>query len=102
KNFKEEHSPTKQLAKGNIKTSTTSFPATPTSNPPSLRTTKPENTKENHINNVNVCTNPIVKEEYFSRNHTVNTVSSAASHHKSLGDFARKNIDEDVVKKPLK
>ena len=100
KHFKEEYCPSKQIAKGNVKPLT--FPATPTSNPPNLRTAKPDNIKENPTNHINVSTNPIVKDEYFSRNQTTNTVSSAASHHKSLGDFARKNIDEDVVNNLLK
>ncbi len=97
KNFKEEYSTVKPLCKGNVKP-INSFPSTPTSHPPILRSTKAENPKETITNPV--VTNPItpiVKDESFSRNQNVNTVCPAASHNKSLGDFARKNIDEDVV-----
>jgi hypothetical protein len=98
KYFKEEYSTTKPLSKGIIKPSST-LPATQTSNPPNLRSTKAENPKENLTSPVVINTvNSVAKDESFTRNHTVNTVSSSAAfQHKSLGDFARKNIDEDVV-----
>jgi hypothetical protein len=102
KNFKEEYSTAKPLCKGNVKPINT-FPATPTSHPPILRSTKAENPKETTTHPVNTNANiPNAKDESFSRNQVVNTVCSSASQHKSLGDFARKNIDEDVVNIILK
>ena len=96
--YKDDFIPNKSgITKGNYLSNHPNYPSTPTSSTQITRSSKAETpiTKETYSNpNINILT----REESFHRNSSVNTVSSVVSNQKSMGDFARKNIDDDVVK----
>lgn len=95
--FKDDFNAPKQLIKGNVK-SCTNYSSNPINNSINMRNSKAETPRESVSNQIiNNNTNIVSKEESFSRHHTVTTPCPVTSQQKSIGDFARKNIDEDVV-----
>ena len=103
KNYKDDHLVPKIINKACPKTFS-NLPATIPNNPVQITRNsniKTENLREHSnsvsINNMNILT----KEDSFPRQTSTNTVSSVVSQQKSMGDFARKNIDEDVVRIPI-
>ena len=97
--FKDDFMIQPKLHKGSISNSFQNSTAN-TNNNQFDRNSKIEAPKENYYSNKNVNNNIsiISKEDLFSRQPSTTTISSVVSQAKSIGDFARKNIDEDNVK----